>query len=398
MRPDGPERRHGGVPQRTMLQEQRQIVSHQASNHVREDITRLLKYAPPEMRAAVLGLLPAAKRTLDSGYHPDVRRVPLKSWRCLLQLLASVTSMQSDTETLLRVSNDLLSIADRMAPPGEVLRQSAEVLVHALHADLYVCRLRNAKGEWVTQAANHVRGGSIPIVAPMLDESLRKHPVMSAVLEGHVRYVVSNNLQGLERGGGSFDCVVYKEGYRSRLAFVLRERNDRPAFGLVQLYTKREYGFEAYDERFLSKCARIVSLTVGRRVAVARDTLEKAAGAMAHYGNNALNVMRNQAEYCGELVEDIDANLARALRISRELLAEFPEDSRGRFLALELESILARADLTELAGHLGGVLEGTRRMTRIINSLKKSVERPRLMHYALGHDVLKLEDDIRHED
>ena len=47
---------------------------------------------------------------------------------------------------------------------------------------------------------------------------------------------------------------------------------------------------------------------------------------------------------------------------------------------------------------LGGVLEGTRRMTRIINSLKKSVERPRLMHYALGHDVLKLEDDVRHED
>lgn len=55
---------------------------------------------------------------------------------------------------------------------------------------------------------------------------------------------------------------------------------------------------------------------MGRRVAVARDTLEKAAGAMAHYGNNALNVMRNQAEYCGELVEDIDANLTRALRIS----------------------------------------------------------------------------------
>lgn len=214
-------------PQRTLLQEQRQIVSHQEPGHVREDIARLLKYAPPEMRAAVLGLLPAAKRTLDSGYHPDVRRVPLKSWRCLLQLLASVTSMQSDTETLLRVSNDLLSIADRMAPPGEVLRQSAEVLVHALHADLYVCRLRNAGGEWVTQAANHVRGDSIPIVAPMLDESLRKHPVMSAVLEGHVRYVVSNNLQGLDRGGGSFDCVVYKEGYRSRLAFVLRERNDR---------------------------------------------------------------------------------------------------------------------------------------------------------------------------
>ena len=187
--------------------------------------------------------------------------------------------------------------------------------------------------------------------------------------------------------------MVYKAGYRSRLAFVLRERNDRPPFGLVLLYTQREYGFEMYDAHFLSKCARIVSLTTGRRLAVARDTLEKAAGAMAHYGNNALNIMRNQAEYCGELVEDIDNNLSRALRLSRELRAEFHEDSRGQRLALELEKILARADLTELAGHLGGVLEGTRRMTRIIGSLKKSAERPSLMRYALGQDVLKLEDD-----
>ena len=39
------------------------------------------------------------------------------------------------------------------------------------------------------------------------------------------------------------------------------------------------------------------------------------------------------------------------------------------------------------------MLEGTRRMTRIIGSLKKSAERPSLMRYALGQDVLKLEDD-----
>ena len=97
-------------------------------------------------------------------------------------------------------------------------------------------------------------------------------------------------------------------------------------------------------------------------------------------------------------MEDIDANQARALRLARELMAEFPDDTRGRMLAVELESALAHADLTELAGHLGGVLEGTRRMTRIINSLKKSVERPRLMHYALGHDVLRLEDDLPRED
>ena len=368
-------------------------VSQHSTEYIREEIKRLLKYAPPEMRVAALALLPAAKRTLNTGYHPAVRGVPMRSWRCLLMLLTSVASMQNDTEMLLRVSNDLLSIADRMAPPSEVLRQSAEILVHALYAEMYVCRLRTPNGEWVVSTANQVDGKSIPIVAPMLEEGLRRHPVMRAILEGHTRYVVSNNLHALDRGGESFDCIIYKEGYRSRLAFVLRERSNRPPFGLVMLYTKREYGFESFDERFLSKCASIVSLSVGRRVAVARDTLEKAAGAMAHYGNNALNVMRNQAEYCGELVEDIDANQARALRLARELLAEFPEDSRGRSLALELESILARTDLTELAGHLGGVLEGNRRMTRIINSLMKSAERPRLMHYALGHDVLRLEDD-----
>ena len=374
------------------------MVPQHTKEHIREEIFRLLKYAPPEMRVGVLGLLPAAKRTLDQGYRPSVRSVPLRSWRCLLHLLASVASMQSDTEMLLRVSSDLLAIADRMAPPGEVLRQSAEILVHALHAELYVCRLRNKKGEWVARSANHVNDKAIPIVTPILEESLREHPVMNAILQGHTRYVVSNNLQAIEKGGESFACIIYQEGYRSRLAFVLRERIDRPPFGLVMLYTKREYGFENYDERFLGKCARLVSLTVGRRIAVARDALEKAAGAMAHYGNNALNVMRNQAEYCCELVEDIDATQARALRLTRELMAEFPANTRGHILAEELERALARADLTELAGHLGGVLEGTRRMTRIINSLKKSVERPRLMHYALGHDVLRLEDDAPRED
>lgn len=372
-------------------------MSQHSPAYIREEITRLLKYAPPEMRAAAIALLPAARRSLAAGYHPAVRGVPLRGWRCLLMLLGSVAAMQTDAEMLLRVSNDLLGIADRMAPPGEVLRQSAEILVHALHADLYVCRLRTPDGQWNVRSAAAADGGSIPIVAPMLEEGLRGHPVMRAILDGRTRYVVSNNLQALDKGGESFDCVIYKEGYRSRLAFVLRERNDRPPFGLVMLYTKREYGFESFDERFLAKCAAIVSLTVGRRVAVARDTLEKAAGAMAHYGNNALNVMRNQAEYCGELVEDIDANRARSLRLARQLLAEFPEDSRGRALARELELALARTDLTELAGHLGGVLEGTRRMTRIIKSLKKSAERPRLMHYALGQDVLRLEDAERED-
>ena len=111
----------------------------------REAITEIVRHAPPEVRPALIALIRAAYGSLKRGYQPDVRAVPLRSWRSLLQLLSSVAAMQSETETLLRVSNDLLSMADHMAPPGEVLRQSAEILVHALHADLYVCRLRRVK-------------------------------------------------------------------------------------------------------------------------------------------------------------------------------------------------------------------------------------------------------------
>lgn len=343
------------------------------------------------MRAAILALLPAAKRNLDAGYRPEAHRAPLKNWRGLLFLLASVASNMQDTEILLRVSHELLTIADHMAPPEEVLSQSARILLHALHAEMYVCRLRNSKGEWITRSAECAHGGSIPLMAPWLEESLKLHPVMSAVT-GHARYVVSNNLQSLERGGGSLDCAAYKEGYRSRLVFVLRERSNRPAFGLVQLYTRREHGFDAYDEHFLIKFARIVSLTVGSRVALAKDTLNKAAGAMAHYGNNTLNIMRNQAEYCGELLEELDEVLCRVKHLSNELSASSPEDSKLAILAQEMRSSLRHADLTELAGHLGGVIESTRRMARLIHSLKVSAERPLLVHYALGQDVLHLDD------
>ena len=360
---------------------------------IKAEIVQLLQLVPPTVQAAALALFRAAKTALDAGYYPDARGVPIKGWPCLLSLLANVASMHHDEETLMRVTNDLLSIADKMAPPGEVLRQSAEILVHSLHADMYVCRLRNQHGDWEIHTAARSDGGSLPLLSPFLQEGLQQHPVMKALMSGGARYVVSNNLRSLERGGESLDCMAFQSGYRSRLAFVLRERvNNKTPFGLVMLYTQRDYGFDMYDARFLTKCARIVSLTVGRRVAVARDTLEKAAGAMAHYGNNALNILRNQAEYCGELVEDMDEDFSRALRLARQLTAELAQGTREQRIAEELEFILARISLTEMAGHLGGVLEGARRMTRIINALKRSAERPRLMHYALGREVLDLGD------
>lgn len=352
----------------------------------------MLRTAPPVAQTAALPLLRAAKAALDAGHIPDIRGVPLRGWPCLLTLLAHVAAMQHEEETLLRVTSDLLSIADKMAPPGEVLRQSAEILVRSLHADMYVCRLRSPQGLWQLHTAARADGGCLPLLTPVIDEGVRRHPVMQAIHAGGTRYVVSNDLRGIELGGASLDCMVYRSGYRSRLAFVLRERmNTKTPFGLVMLYTLREQGFDMYDARFLGKCARIVSLTVGRRVAVARDTLEKAAGAMAHYGNNSLNILRHKAEYCGELLEDMDEDNSRALRRLRELAAALPEDSPLRVATADIERSLRRFPLVELAGHLGGVLEETRRMARIIHALKRSADRPRLMRYALGRDVLELE-------
>lgn len=361
-------------------------------NTIKKGFMQLLVRAAPENRRAVINLLPAAKRALDQGYMPDVRGVPLHSWRCLLTLLAQIASMQTDADAFLRVSNELLMIGDRLVPPAEALRQSAELLMHNFRAQLYVCRLRDKEGNWRVTSASTDDGGPVPMFAATLEEGFLRHPVMRAVAQGHDNYVVSNNLHSIEKGGDSVDCFSYRIGYRARLAFILREHKNVRPFGLVMLYTHQDFGFEQFDERFLSRCARLINLVVGRRVALARDTLEKAAGAMAHYGNNALNTMRAHAEYCGDLVEILDETLSKATRLSRQLRAELSPLTRPGRMADDLEKTISRLDLTELAGHLGGVLQGVQRMTRIIKSLGKSAERPRLLKYVQGVDVLKLDD------
>lgn len=360
---------------------------------VKEEIIHLLARASPQNRKAVIDLFPAAKSALDSGYVPHVRKVPLQSWRCLLTLLANIAAMQTEADVFLRMSNELIAIADRLVPPAEALRQSAEILIHSFHADLYVCRMRDKKGNWHVTSSSRIDGGPIPMVAHSIEESLLRHPVMRAVNSRHDLYIVSNDLHAIERGGESFDCTNYRAGYRSRLCFVLRERSDEKPFGLVMLYTRTEYGFEQFDEKYLARCSRLINLAVSRRVALARDTLEKAAGAMAHYGNNALNTMRIQAEYCGEIVEDIDENRTKAMRLCSQLIYALENDPSNARLAEEIQDALEMTDLTELAGHLGGILNGTKRMTRIIKSLRKSAERPRLLKYVRGIDVLKLEDE-----
>ena len=361
---------------------------------IRAEITRFLKHAPPPMQAAILALMPAAKWAADSGYHHRIANgdTPLKSWRCLLALLSAITAMQGDSAMLLQVSRDLLHIGDRMAPPEDVLRQSAEVLVQALRADLYICRMRNAEGGWAVQCCDAPGADSVPMIQRVMDEGFAQHPVSHAIMHGNASFVVSNDLHAIEQGGEALNCVLYRSGYRSRLAFILRAGGGRPPFGLIFLYTRQEYGFEDYDESFLSKFASIVSLTVGRRIAVARDTLEKASGAMAHFGNNTLNVMSNQAEFCGELMVDIEAKLRQAQELSESLRQLLPAGSPGHAEAEQLAAILEHStDLSQLSEQIDGVLNGVSRMAKLIGALKESAEQPRLMHYLQGEKVLKLE-------
>ena len=360
---------------------------------IRKGIIQLLVRATPENRRAVINLLPAAKHALDSGYVPDIPpHSVLHSWRCLLTLLANVTSMQTDADVFFRVSHELLAITDRLVPPTEALRLSAKILVRTFKADLYICRMRDEQKNWLISAADSPLGGAVPLAAHSIEESFLRHPVMRTIARGHEFYVVSNNLRGIERGGESLDCTAYKTGYRSRLCFIVRERSSGSPFGLIMLYSMHDYGFETFEDRFLARCGQLINLVVGSHVALARDTLEKAAGAMAHYGNNVLNNMRVQAEFCGELVQMAEKNRSRAIVLAKQLSAENDGNMRAKMQSDELEELLRSTDMANLARHLNAVLDNTRRMATIIRSLQKSVNRPRLLKYVRGVDVLKLDD------
>ena len=363
---------------------------------IKKGIIQLLVRATQENRRAVINLLPAAKHALDSGYVPDIPpHSVLHSWRCLLTLLANVASMQTDADVFFRVSHELLAITDRLVPPTEALRLSARILMCTFKADLYICRLRDKEKNWLITSADTSHGGSVPLAAHSIEESFLRHPVMRTIARGHEFYVVSNNLRGIERGGESLDCTTYKEGYRSRLCFIIRERESGSPFGLVMLYSQHDYGFETFEDRFLARCGQLINLVVGSHVALARDTLEKAAGAMAHYGNNVLNNMRVQAEFCNELVQVAEENKAKATLLAKQLIAENDGNMRARLQSDELESLLRRTDMSNVSRHLNGILDNIKRMATIIKSLQTSVKRPRLLKYVRGVDVLRLDDGKR---
>jgi len=370
---------------------------------IRQELLGIMAAAPPTVRLALCDLLRSVKAGLEAaGKTPTFvdGRARVFDWRSLLPMLADVrlkldqlvaarlrrrgkakqalahmegqfALMRRSHEELsltMQIIYALINVGGEFQTSEEVLEQSAEVLIEYLEADLFVCRLRDTCGEWINVAANTSHGASTPILVRAMEESIPGHPVMQAVAEKQWSYVLSNNLMSSERGGESYDCVAYQEGYRSRLAFILRGHDTRP-FGLIMLYSRATDFFSHYDHRFLSDCSRIVSLTVGSRLEVGRDALSKAAGGMAHVGNNALSVINN----CLELVkEDMEAVLHTG---TRQALRDI---GTGFDLAREVELI-------------GCALGGAERLRGAIANLLSAVDNPRIMHYIRGEEVLDLD-------
>ena len=370
---------------------------------VRQELMAIMAEAPAPVRRALGDLLLSIKAGLDAaGQTPKFvdARAHVFDWRNLLPMLTDIRAKldrpiaarlrrrgKAKTElvrleeqfALLRRAHErmslmvqityaLVNVGGEFQTSEEVLEQSAEVLIELLEADLFVCRLRDESEEWVNVAANTQHGASTPILVRAMEENIPGHPVMQAVASKQWSYVLSNNLMSSERGGESYDCVAYQEGYRSRLAFILRGHDTRP-FGLIMLYSRAEGFFSGYDHQFLADCSRLVSLTVGSRLEVGRDALAKASGGMAHVGNNALSVIKN----CLELVkEDMEAGIqAGAVPVLRKLRSPFD-------LAREIELIAC-------------ALGGAERLRGAIANLLDAVDHPRIMHYIRGEEVLDLD-------
>ncbi len=370
---------------------------------IRQELMAIMAAAPAPVRRALGDLLLSVKAGLEAaGQTPKFvdAQARVYDWRNLLPMLTDIRAKldrpvaarlrrrgKAKTElarlegqfALLRraheqmslmfeISYALVNVGGEFQTPEEVLEQSAEVLIELLEADLFVCRLRDEFEEWVNVAANTLHGASTPILVRSMEESIPGHPVMQAVASKKWSYVLSNNLMSSERGGESYDCVAYQEGYRSRLAFILRGHDTKP-FGLIMLYSRVEAFFSGYDHQFLVDCSRIVSLTVGSRLEVGRDALAKASGGMAHVGNNALSVVKN----CLELVKE---DLAAAILAG-------PVDV--------LRQLRSTLDLPREVELIGCALGGAERLQGAIANLLDAVDHPRIMHYIRGEEVLDLD-------
>ena len=225
-----------------------------------------------------------------------------------------------------------------------------------------------------------------------MEDSLPNHPVMRAVHERGVFHVLSNDLRGMERGGESVDCMAYHEGYRSRLAFLLR--SDCEAFGVIMLYSHKPGFFDRYESQFLADCSKVVSLTVGRQLELGRDALAKAAGGMAHVGNNVLGIMMNYNALVIEELESLTVDVDRALK--RAVPANLAEAEALGTQALfdeitQLRALLGDLDLPRKINALNGVADSILRLKAAIQNLLSQVYKPVIMPYVRGQEVLDLE-------
>ena len=401
----------------------------------RERMQNIIGSAPQAVRVAITDLLLSIKTSLDvlpmapQLVEPD-REVT--DWETLLTTLTAIRreldvlkaskieglrranpgfvqleyrfgllkKANEKAKLMLEILYELINAGQDFQTAGEILEQSAEIMLKELKGDLYVCRLHDA-GNWVNIAANTHNGRATPIFVKFMEETLPHHPVMRSVNDPHALFVVSNNLLGPERGGESIDCVPYLEGYRCRLSFFLREP-DGKAFGLMMLYSKKIQFFDRYETDFLADCARVVSLTVGRRLEMGRDALAKAAGGMAHVGNNVLAIMKNGAEL---ILEDYEDFLDHEDDIATAMIAEAMQLVPGPWPPLAPAAMrhlfglaVERMEVEKKMQYVNLIVENINRLKGAIANLLKAVENPILMHYIGGENVLDLEPDDHEPD
>lgn len=395
--------------------------------NVQERIVELVAEAPDAVKVAIIDLIPSLKMSLDIVKHYETRDPSLciNSWEELLVVLSNTVvelhRAQASRASRLRYVNpdfietehrfkllrrsyeqqtlmleiiyDLINTGQDFKTASEVLEESADILLKELGADLYVCRLRDESGGWINVATNTTTHNYTPVFVLALEESLPDHPVMRAANTTNAMYVLSNDLRGSEKGGESFDCTAYGEGYRSRLSFILRDHHHQ-SFGIVMLYSLVDNFFDRYDSSFLSDCSKIVSMTVGQRLEIGKDALAKASGGMAHVGNNVLSIMKNYTEM---LIEDFD-EFSRRLQEMLETPTPWengaaPDKNELMALLREQRALLNSLKIEKKMNLLYGVLDCVNRMKKAIQNLLDAVDRPIIMPYIRGQEVLDLEPE-----
>ncbi|MEW5773778.1 MAG: hypothetical protein AB1916_09670 [Thermodesulfobacteriota bacterium] len=307
--------------------------------------------------------------------------------------LAACEKDRAGAVFLLETLLELVRVGESLLEPEAFLERCGCILRRRLDADIAVCRLREKAGEgdavWRNVAVDTRDNQPTPLFVRDLVETLPRHPVMRAVREDPERMTVITDLtarparpegpegpdgpEGPEGPDGpvqsedeceEFDLAPCRAGFRTRLSFILRSAGQRP-FGIIMLYAREARFFDRLDPRLLAECAQVVSLIAGRMLALGRDALAKAAGGMAHVGNNVLATLEGRVDLVLNELEDIFG----------------PDGDSG---GAGRQGLLAQ--VRAMQGDIA-------RLARAITRLEQAVERPVLMHYALGRHVLDLEPE-----